>query len=155
MKLWAFGDSYTIDGRQTASADIIWQNIDKSWVELLQKKLNSSALNIFAAPGVANEWIFNNVLEQCVNFKSDDVVVVQLTCASRRWFFEDRPWTSNFLWASDTDDLSKNEKTALEFYRRYLINRRADLSNYRMIEMALKSIALDVNAPSILVIPGF
>ena len=51
MKLWAFGDSYTIDGRQTASADIIWQNIDKSWVELLQKKLNSSALNIFCSSG--------------------------------------------------------------------------------------------------------
>ena len=155
MKLWIFGDSYSADGRKDASGKINWQNIDKSWIELLQEKLNIPVVTVYAAPGVANEWIFSNVLEHRASFTSDDYVVVQLTCSLRRWFFEDRPWTSNFLGAGTTPDLSKNEKKALEFYRKYLINRRADISNYRMMEMALKSVALDVNAPSILVIPGF
>tara|TARA_B110000503_G_scaffold134037_1_gene212450 strand:- start:971 stop:1690 length:720 start_codon:yes stop_codon:yes gene_type:complete len=153
MTLWVFGDSYTADGRKTVGSDN-WQDIDKNWVELLQEKLNNPILHIHASPGAANEWIFSKVLEHQDMFAVDDYVVVQLSCSSRRWFFEDKPEMSNFQYSPGVN-LSKNEQKALESYKRYLINEKANLANYQMIEMALKVVAGGDNAPAMLIIPGF
>jgi hypothetical protein len=153
MTLWVFGDSYTADGRKTKGSDN-WQDIDKNWVELLQEKLGEVQLNIHASPGAANEWIFNEVQEHIDEFTPNDFVVVQLSCPSRRWFFEDRPEASNFQYSPGVN-LSKNEEKALEIYKRNLLNERADAANYKMIEMALKSVAVNEEAPAMAVIPGF
>ena len=153
MTLWVFGDSYTADGRKTKGSNN-WQDIDKTWVELLQQKLNNPNLNIHASPGAANEWIFNELVKYQDQFTSEDYIIVQLTCSSRRWFFKDKPEMSNFQY-SPAVNLSKNEIKALENYKRYLLNETANDANYKMLEYALKFVALQENAPKMLVLPGF
>ena len=141
MTLWVFGDSYTADGRKTIGSNN-WQHIENTWVELLTKKLNVSNNNVFAIPGVSNEWIYGKLLQEQNNFQPGDYIIIQPTCATRRWLIERCPELANWQHLSANNKfLTKDEVSALDSFRRYLINEQVELYNYDMFIRAVMFIS--------------
>jgi len=155
MNLWVFGDSYTADGRNTVGSNN-WQHIDKTWFEQLAEKLDVSKKYNLAIPGVSNEWIYGKILQEKDNFQKDDYIVIQPTCASRRWLFEDHPDFSN--WQNlpvNNKILTRGEISALNLFKRHLINEQAETYNYDMFIRAVMFIAQSLPENKILIMPGF
>ena len=68
-KLWIFGDSYSIPLNYVDAPESVAANIDKTvyttnWITEVEKKLPINEVKIFSQFGVANEWIFQQVMEQ-------------------------------------------------------------------------------------------
>ena len=155
MKLWVFGDSYSIDHYKSPGVSN-WQPIDKSWVDLTSDYLRADETTITAQPGVSNSWIYQEVLKVIESFTSNDLVIIQLTSKTREWLIERHPALSNWqgLYDFKDTDITKDEELALKYYQRYLHNHNTINSHYDMLVRALMFIAKNTES-KMLFLPGF
>lgn len=155
MTLWVFGDSYTADGRKSVGSNN-WQHIEATWIELLAERLSVSNKTVIAMPGVSNEWIYGKLLQEKNNFQSGDYIVIQPTCSTRRWLIERCPELANWQHLPVNNKiLTQYEISALESFRKHLINEQVELYNYDMFIRAVMFISQSLTENRILIIPGF
>lgn len=118
MTLWIFGDSYA-QPAQKKFYDLVERPL--TWKEELGYKLQTK-VDGEGRPGVSQEYLFNSFKTRSNSFKKDDYCIFIHTESQRRWFFNDRPEVSN-LWMNSFGDLvKKDEKKAIESYKKYLYN---------------------------------
>jgi hypothetical protein len=151
MKLWVFGDSFSISN-DYKNKDL-W-NYDTNWIVEVQKKLQLSQSLVISQFGVSNEWIFKHFIQETGNFQSGDFVICQLTSPNRHWFFEDRPALSNIVQLR-TNDFSKDETLAIDYYLRHLQNNNLDDIIYTSLVYSLLYIKNARPDIKVIVIPGF
>jgi hypothetical protein len=102
-KLWTFGDSYTENFRY----DIWWCKdyldwkgyIPKVYGQIISEKLNLELINI-GQGGTNNYQIFQNICDNIMNFKKNDIVIISWTQLHRfrivnkesewEWFYNDK-----------------------------------------------------------------
>lgn len=159
MKLWVFGDSYSIAISYLDSADAVKAHIDKTiyttnWIEEVANRLPITELEVFSNFGISNEWIFKNVMEQSNNFGPDDYVIVQLTNSDRHWFFTEEPAASNL--AQCTNSLwSREKKKAIEGYLKYLHNDQLNSLIYSSIIYSFMYVKQVLPSIKMLFLPGW
>ena len=160
-KLWVFGDSYSIPiNALLRSNNLAVANIDKTvyttnWIEELAKKLPIDELQVFAEFGVANEWVFKQVMEQSNNFKPEDYVVVQLTNSNRHWWFPERATESNLPQLISHPDWSREKSKAITLHLKYLENENMDNLIYSSIIYSFMYIKLALPGLKLLFLPGW
>jgi hypothetical protein len=92
-KLWAFGDSFTwgYGCKETNDIESIgylekFKNyLDKSkliWPELIGSRINLEVSN-YARCGATNDYILDTILKNFLNFKKNDIVVIQISSSGR------------------------------------------------------------------------
>ena len=92
-KLWTFGDSFTWgygckqDNNKAAAGyrNTFKNYLDTSkliWPELVGLKMNLEVSN-HAIPGATNDYILDTILKNFVNFKKNDIVVIQMSSCGR------------------------------------------------------------------------
>lgn len=156
MRLRVFGDSYSIDHYKFPPDNIRWQDINKSWVDLVAEQLEVEETIITAQPGVSNSWIYYEILQVIETFTSEDIIIIQLTSKTREWLIERHPTLANWQGIHDHKslDLTSNETDALRKYKKYLNNDLNLILSYDMFVRALMFIASNTSA-NILILPGF
>jgi hypothetical protein len=150
MKLWIYGDSYSVPNRPKSG-------IESTWTEIVANNLNKE-LVYRSLEGVSNDWIYLNVIETCKEWTADDFVIIQLTAPWRDWLIEDEPDLANVSNCvfNDTNGFRDKELIkALKYYSTYLINDKKFLVQYNMIQNAIKFISSNYPQTKILVLPGF
>ena len=93
MKLWSFGDSFSVElnnhyQSRTSSNYVV---LDNNWQTHLCELLNASELQVFATWGASNDWTWNNIMKTADNFEAGDVVIIQSTAFNRLWLLNDYP----------------------------------------------------------------
>ena len=159
-KLWVFGDSYSIPTGFINSESGIRAKIDSevyttTWVDQVVEKLDISDLNLYSSFGVANEWIFKQVMEQSNNFNPEDYVIVQLTNGNRHWWFPELPTESNLPQIVSHPDWSKEKRKAIELHLKYLQNDNMDNLIYSSIIYSFMYIKLALPGLKLLFLPGW
>lgn len=92
-KLWTFGDSFTWgygcredNHKESIGYQKTFKNyIDNSkliWPELIGSKINLEVHN-HAKSGATNDYILDAILKNFVNFKQNDIVVIQTSACGR------------------------------------------------------------------------
>tara|TARA_B110000503_G_scaffold11822_1_gene15973 strand:+ start:286 stop:1005 length:720 start_codon:yes stop_codon:yes gene_type:complete len=160
MKLWIFGDSFSIPisflGEPFAVKAKIDPNIYKTnWIEEVANKLSIDELQVFAEFGVSNEWIFKEAFDQAKNFKSNDYIIVQLTNSNRHWFFPNEPSESNLHQMWTHPDWSTGKKKAVEGYLKYLHNDELDNIIYSAIIYSFMYVKQSVPNLKMLFLPAW
>ena len=152
--IWFFGDSYSVPLTYPGIKEKCW-NYESVWSETLAEKLDMPR-SYRAMYGVANEWIFAQVMEEVPSFESGDVVIIQTTSSSRRWFFKDRPDLGNFI-NTITNGLSKEEEKALEMYTSYLYHEEQNDMFYSafLYSFAHMAYVYKKDNVKIVILPGF
>ena len=154
--LWVFGDSYSADSKDWNSGQKYGaQSLDNTWYELLSKKLKVSNVLLHSQKGVANEWIYTEVITHQSSFDDGDYVIIQLTSQNRKWFLRDSPELSNIFY-SQIHYNNKDEKKAVEYYKKYLHSDFMDILHYDMLVCALQFMAKTLQKKvKVLILPGF
>lgn len=152
--IWFFGDSYSVSPTSQNVLERCW-SYDDTWTGLISKKLNLQPF-YRSMHGVANEWIFSQVMKEVPNFKSGDVIIVQTTSSNRKWFFKDRPDLGNFT-NIITEDLKKEQIKAIEAYIMHLYHEEQDDAFYTafLYSYILMSNAYKNNNLKMILLPGF
>lgn len=148
-KLWVFGDSYGVHIAQDPTSVTPW-----FWAYDLAKKLKCDQYENHCQMGVSNEYIHYMIKKYEDQIKEDDYVIVITTSVLRKWFFEDRPFISNFYINNFNENVSREE---FESVRRYVVHLNNPNLNDIYFEdflgwLHFKSIKNNWNA---LIIPGF
>lgn len=161
--LYVFGDSFStanrgLEKRLEGLPD--WLPLENSWTDIVSQKLTGSIEHINdAMSGCANEFIFQCFLNRQSEMKSGDCVIVQLTSMYRHWFFDNKPWLSNYTSTQYTigHDISKEESTAIEMYVKYLFcqNRITATYNGFISGVTYISSVLAKENVRVLILPGF
>lgn len=92
-KLWTFGDSFTfghgckkIDDNEFSNYNLTYSdyinNTKSIWPEYVAEKLNFELLN-YGTNGLSNDYILDNVLKQFLNFKKEDIIIIQTSTSAR------------------------------------------------------------------------
>lgn len=148
--LWVFGDSYAVPMNKIHQTSPDWQ-----WANTLREKLDFKILSIIAAYGVSNEWIYYKFKEHIDKIKKEDIVIIVMTQANRRWFFEDNIGASNLTVINESiDSLNYNQKNAVKQYLMYLTNTKLNVVYFESIFNSFYYLAekLDLN---LIILPGF
>lgn len=158
MKLWVFGDSYSIPLH-------VWQNnnevtftrnkYDTNWITEVAKSLSVTESNVFSQFGVSNEWIFEQVMMQAENFGSDDYVIIQLTNSNRHWFFPEHPQRSNFNQSIVDVNTDSTTKKVIKAYISHLQNDHLDSLIYSAIIYSFMYVRTMIPSIKMLLLPGF
>lgn len=148
-KLWVFGDSYGVHIAQDPNSITPW-----FWAYELAKKLKCEKYENHCQMGVSNEYIHYMIKEHEDQIEKDDYVIVITTSILRKWFFEDRPFISNFYINNFNENVSREE---FESVRRYVVHLNNPNLNNIYFENFLgwlhfKSITKNWN---MIIIPGF
>ena len=153
MKLWVFGDSYSIGS--SFRHENIW-HYEKNWLDLVAESLNIDQDNIenFSQFGVANDYIFKKLIENCNNFSKNDYVIIQPTSPNRKWFFPDDPALSNFS-NMKSGAHPKEHEVALKQYVTHLQNNQLDDIQYTAYVYAIQYLIISRPGVKFLVVPGF
>jgi len=164
MTLWVFGDSFStpqehMSGMQRSGGAPKFKPLDKTWTSIVSKNLtkNTEHQN-FAIQGCSNEYIWTTLITQRPNIEKDDYVIVQLTSAYRKWFFEDRPHLANHFHTKFIPgrDASKVEIKAIDMYQRHLSAEFLNEYNYIMTVAAMQFVASQfIGKAKFLILPGF
>ena len=159
-KLWIFGDSYSIPLNYVDAPESVAANIDKTvyttnWITEVEKKLPINEVKIFSQFGVANEWIFQQVMEQSNNFSPQDCVVIQMTNSNRHWWFPELPAESNLTQMLSHPDWGREKKKAIELHLKYLQNDNMDNLIYSAMIYSFMYIRLGLPGIRILFLPGW
>ena len=160
MKLWVFGDSYSIPLDYIDSEGAIRDGVDAkkyhtNWIEELSNNLHVDELKIYSNFGVSNECIFKNVAEQSNNFSLEDYVIVQLTNSNRHWWFPDDPAESNLPQMISNPEWSKEKQKAIELHLKYLQNDNMDNLIYSSVIYSFMYIKLVLPGIKMLLLPGW
>lgn len=153
MKLWVFGDSYSIGS--SFKHENLW-HYDENWIDIVAGNLSIDQANIenFSQFGVSNDYIFKTVIENYNNFSIDDCVIIQLTGPNRKWFFPNDPSLSNFVSMREGNH-PKQIQTALDYYIRHLQNDQLDDIQYTAYVYSIQYMMLVKPGIKFLVVPGF
>jgi hypothetical protein len=95
-KLWTFGDSFTFghgcrrinDDETSIYNTINSKYFDDSkliWPEYVAQKLNLELLN-YGVNGVTNDYILDNIMKYSLDFKKEDIIVIQISTSARHDF---------------------------------------------------------------------
>lgn len=145
-RLWVFGDSYAV------SATGQWQD---HWAGMLCKQLACGAVEIRAHNGAPNEWIYYQLQQHVNHIGRDDYVVFISTQINRRWLFVNNVGSSNFqVQHVQSEKLTSEEKTAVQYYRKYLDNDLMAAAIFDSVCNAVHYIA-EKNNLNLLIVPGF
>lgn len=160
MKLWIFGDSYSIpldyvDSDTALKAGVNSENYYTNWIKEVSNNLHVDELKIYSNFGVSNEWIFKNVMEQSNNFSPEDYVIVQLTNSNRHWWFPDEPAASNLAQSVFDPSWSKDKKKAIENHLKYLQNDQMDNLIYSSVIYSFMYVKLALPGIKMLLLPGW
>ena len=125
--LYVYGDSFSVPKNQFLNSMSYVDNKNKlvpedivSWRDLVMNKLKTTdTYGGQANYGVSNEWILKNLTEEINNISEEDYIIIQTTCASRHWFFEDKPYLSNIT-SIRPDYFNKGENKAIQGYLKYM-----------------------------------
>lgn len=147
--IWFFGDSYSTPPEKDSN---LWQ-FKINWMSQLASNLNTDAKYVSSC-GVANEWILHNFIENQINFKENDYVIVQTTTSHRRWFFEDRPHLGNFYGSNIVKNISKEENNSIKKYLEFLYHEKQDKIFYKSTIYSLLYLAEKMPNVKILILPG-
>lgn len=156
MNLWIFGDSYSSSSADWAEGQAYGsQTIEKSWFEILAELLTVDKINLHSQKGVANEWIYSEIIKNQALFEKGDYVVIQLTSKNRKWFLIDHPSLSN-IFNSEIQWNNKEQAKAIEGYKKHLHTDLLDIIHQDMMICALQYIAktLEDNV-KVLIVSGF
>ena len=150
MKLHVYGDSFSIPNSPTTG-------ITNTWNEIVSTALDLENVN-YAEVGVANEWIYGQVIDSAPKWEAGDHIIIQLTAPWRDWLLEDVPEVSNIAHCNITDDYDRVDKNiikAMDYFLRYLYNPTKYIIQYNMVFNALNFIACNNLDKKILILPGF
>ena len=150
MKLHVYGDSFSIPNTPTTG-------VTNTWNEIVSNALDLENVN-YAEYGVANEWIYGQVIDSAPKWEAGDHIIIQLTAPWRDWLLEDVPEVSNLAHCKVTDEYDKVDKNilkAIDYFLRYLYNPTKYIIQYNMVFNALNFIAADNLDKKILILPGF
>lgn len=156
MKLWIFGDSYSADNAMWNSGQTHGiQQIENPWYKILATSLKVDEIKLVSKKGVANDWIYSEVIKHQPQFQKDDYVVIQLTSRNRQWFFPEYPELSN-IFNSKVEYNNKEHSKAVDYYVKHLHHDLGDIIRYDMLVCALQFMAKTFEGfLKILIIPGF
>jgi len=147
-KLWIFGDSY---GTFHQSGDEIK---DWHWMWSLTEKLGHENFYNVCEDGVANEWIYHQLISNSPMINSEtDTVIFIATQFDRQWFFVDNEGVGNILMGVD-NYVTKDQSKAIDMYNRHLTNNPQNHIRFQWLLYALNFLKRkeDLN---LLVLPGF
>ena len=152
MKLWIFGDSFSIPSE--FKHECLW-NYTENWIDQVAADLEiKNGISNFSQFGCSNDYIFKNLIEQSNNFNKNDYVIIQLTSGSRKWFFEDEPALSN-LNKLNPLAFKKEQYTAIKYYINNLQNQNLDDIQYTAYVYALLYLMSAKPNVNFVVLPGF
>lgn len=148
-KLWLFGDSYGVHIAQDPTSITPW-----FWAYDLAKKLKCDQYENHCQMGVSNEYIHYMIKKYENDISKNDYVIVITTSILRKWFFENRPFISNFYINNFNENVSGEEFESVRRYVLYLNN--PNLNNIYFENflgwLHFKSVKNEWN---LLVLPGF
>ena len=147
--IWFFGDSYSTPPVKDSN---LWQ-YKINWMSQLASNLSTDAKYV-SSYGVANEWILHNFIENQINFKDNDYIIVQTTSSHRRWFFEDRPQLGNFYGSNIEQHIRKEENNSLKKYLEFLYHEKQDTIFYKSTIYSLFYLAGKMSNVKIFILPG-
>jgi len=161
---WFFGDSYSIpldsvaQGSDVEAGKIqthpsygaLWPYED-NWISLVCKGLKVSTANIVAQYGVANDYIFKNVVDHYPHMQDGDYVIIQLTSSNRKWFFPEEPALSNIV---QRVGYTPERREAIEQYLKYLQNDQLDNIQFMSHVYALQLLITSRPTVNFLLLPG-
>ena len=113
-KLWTFGDSFISPENRYYDTT---HYPEWHWVFQLGKKLGVSGLSGAALPGVSNEWISYQIMQNINNINKDDFIVIVTTSMNRRWFIKDKPMLSNLYITNLHEHMSRDSYRAIDLYK--------------------------------------
>lgn len=116
-KLWVFGDSYGVHIAQNETDITPW-----FWAYDLAKKLGCKSYQNHSQMGISNEYTHYKINQYKDQISFDDYIIVITTSFSRRWFFKDRPFISNFYINNFNHHTKKEEFDAVKNYVLHLNN---------------------------------
>jgi len=149
MTLHIFGDSFSIPSHLYSESTLI------TWTDYLSEFIYAEKINNCAQEGVANDYIFNCLIEQSRGFKSGDVVIIQTTNCERQWFFKSKPELSNIYLKDLEKHIDQNEMEAVRKYIQYL--NTTHLNNIRNTMFYFAIQYMQSNHPSVkfCILPGW
>ena len=163
--LYIFGDSFSLpvehkDEIVGPSGLVSFKPLEKNWTNIVNESLYGSINYVNDSMlGCSNEYIFYKLREKESSFKGGDCVIVQLTSFFREWFFEDKPHMANYITSKFRPgvDVTKEENTALEMYKRYLYSEHRVCLHYNAIfdAITLRTIWYAERGIRCLILPGF
>jgi hypothetical protein len=163
--LYIFGDSFCLPNEHRdeivgPGGLVKFMPLEKNWTSIVCESLTGASNSVNESMlGCSNEYVFHKLSEWESSFKSGDCVIVQLTSFYREWFFEDKPHMANYMTAKFTPgiDITKEENTALEMYKRYLYSEHRLFLHYNAMfdAITLRTRLYAEHGIRCLVLPGF
>jgi hypothetical protein len=163
--LYIFGDSFSTphehkDEIVGPGGQVSFMPLEKNWTNIVNESLYGSSDHVNDSMlGCSNEYIFHKLSEKESSFRGGDCVIVQLTSFYREWFFEDKPHMANYMISKFTPgvEVTKEENTALEMYKRYLYSEHRVFLHYNAIVDAItfRTIQYAERGIRCLILPGF
>lgn len=147
MNLWIYGDSFSVENNPDSG-------VEKTWTETVATILGLEISNN-AEHGISNDYLYKSILNDIESWETGDCVIIQLTAPWRVWFFEHLPHLSNFTNCTLDSNLEEAQINAVDEYTKYLFNKEALMTQYYIIQSALKNLCLQCSDIKILVLPGF
>jgi len=155
MKLWIFGDSFSVLYNEELPP---LENNFSIWSVQLAKLLGCDTIEYRSGYGYANEYIFKTVVDDAQKIHETDYVLVQLTDPSRRWFLENDPTYGNYhniLDSQFNEVINKKTKQAVKGYISCLHHPQSDSILYQQCFYGLYTILNITASNQWKIIPGF
>ena len=162
--LYVFGDSFSSPHEQliqitySNQSDYPYQSLEMNWTGLVSEKLNGTSTHINdAILGCSNDYIYMGLLERFDKMQSGDQVIVQMSDMDRQWFIKDKPHLSNTMSSTISDELSTQQRKAVDMFYKYLYVEDRVKIIYEAYTGALFNIGniLSQKGVRLLILPGF
>lgn len=145
--LWIFGDSYGTFHRPGDELK------DWHWMWNLADKLNHKNFYNICEDGVANEWIYFQLMQNSDKITEDDTVIFITTQFNRQWFFPGNDGVGNIMIPNLSNYVKKEEAVAIDFYLKYLTDNPQNHIRFQWLLYALNF--LKNNKIKLFIVPGF
>ena len=147
--LWIFGDSY---GTFQKSGDELK---DWHWMWDLTDRLGHENFYNICQNGVANEWIYYQMIQHADRIdKESDTVIFITTQLNRQWFFPRNEGVGNINMPEFSNYVTREQAKAVELYSRHLTDNPQNNIRFQWLLYALHFLKIYKNL-NLFVIPGF
>ena len=147
--LWIFGDSY---GTFQKSGDELK---DWHWMWDLTDRLGHENFYNICQNGVANEWIYYQMIQHADQIdKESDTVIFITTQLNRQWFFPRNEGVGNINMPEFSNYVTREQAKAVELYSRHLTDNPQNNIRFQWLLYALHFLKIYKNL-NLFVIPGF
>ena len=138
--LYIFGDSFSIPHAHMKEVfgpdktEVTYLPLEKSWTTIVSDAISNDPHTNYAILGCSNDYIYQQLREKELLFKSGDRVIIQLTNLYREWFFENKPYMAIQLATMITPgvDVTEEQYQAIEMYKRHLYFEGRNIIHYNM-----------------------